>query len=192
MLKTSTIFTIKCAFINILNTVIISELISKYLKDNEFFTNEWLYSAYGMLLAYIIYIILIKNKIIQFSYNSRFNSRFTQPTIDLLRLSLLLFLTKIITNLLEHGIINLKLLWIYKTFLILISYFISDIILADFLIKFNNYQLLFYFICKVFLTNYLIILFLYNQFTIDNFIDRFSFLISYIFFEIIIKKIIII
>ena len=188
MLKTSIIFTTKYAFINILNTVIISELISKYLKDNEIFTNEWLYSAYGMLIAYIIYMILIENKIIQFISNSRF----TQPTMDLLRLASLLFLTKIITNLLENGIISLDLLWIYKTFLILISYFISDIILADFLIKFNNYQLLFYFICKVFLTNYLIILFLYNQFTINDFIDKFSFLISYIFFEIIIKKIIII
>ena len=142
MLKTSILFTLKCAFINILNTVIISELISKYLKDNELFTNEWLYSAYGMLLAYIIYMILIENKITQILYNSKFNSRFTQPTMDLLRLTSLLFLTKIITNLLENGIISLKLLWIYKTFLILISYFISDIILADFLIKFNNYQLL--------------------------------------------------
>ena len=108
--------------------------------------------------------------------------------MNLLRLTSLFVISKIITNLLESGIININLLWIYKTLMIIITYFIIDIILADFLIKFNNYQLLFYYICKVFLSNYLIILFLYNQFTVNDLIDQISFLISYIFFEIIIKK----
>jgi hypothetical protein len=110
--------------------------------------------------------------------------------MDLLRLTSLFVLSKIITNLLENGIININLLWIYKTIMIIAIYFISDIILADFLIKFNNYQLLFYYIFKVLLTNYLVILFLYNEFTLNDFIDQIAFLISYIFFEIIIKKII--
>ena len=184
MLTTSEISIAKYRFLFILNIVIISELISHYLKGDELFSNNWLFSAFGILLAYIFYMIFIENYIIQFSYNSRFN----QPFMDLLRLTSLFVISKIITNLLESGIININLLWIYKTLMIIITYFIIDIILADFLIKFNNYQLLFYYICKVFLSNYLIILFLYNQFTVNDLIDQISFLISYIFFEIIIKK----
>jgi len=188
MLTTSKIYIAKYRFLFILNIVIISELISHYLKGTELFSNNWLQSAFAILLAYIFYMIFIENNIIKFSYNSRFN----QPFMDLLRLTSLFVLSKIITNLLENGIININLLWIYKTIMIITIYFISDIILADFLIKFNNYQLLFYYIFKVLLTNYLVILFLYNKFTLNDFIDQIAFLISYIFFEIIIKKFIII
>jgi hypothetical protein len=184
MLTTSKISIIKYRFIFILNIVIISELISHYLKGTELFSNNWLYSGCAILLAYIFYMIFIENSILQFSYDSRFK----QPIMDLLRLTSLFVISKIITNLLESGFININSLWLYKTLMIIITYFISDIILSDFLIKFNNYQLLFYYICKVLLSNYLIILFLYNQFTINDFIDQFAFLISYIFFEIIIKK----
>jgi hypothetical protein len=184
MLTTSKITIIKYRFLFILNIVIISELISHYLKGTELFSNNWLYSAFSILLSYIFYMIFIENYIIIFSYNSKFK----QPVMDLLRLTLLIVVSKIITNLLETGIININLLWIYKTLMIVTTYFISDIILADFLIKFNNYQLLFYYICKVLLSNYLIILLLYKQFTLNDFIDQITFLISYIFYEIIIKK----
>ena len=188
MLTTSKIFTAKYTFVNILTTVIISELVTTYLKDTELFTNAWLYSALGLLIASIIYIIFIEDKIKEFSYNSKFS----EPIINFLKLFLIFIIKKFIENFLETGTINIELFWLYRTFLILLSYFISDVIFADFLVKFNNYQLLFYFICKVLLSNYLVFLFLYNKFTINDFIDRFSFLISFIFFEIIIKKIIII
>jgi len=188
MLKTSKIFTAKYTFFSILNTVIISELVTTYLKDTEIFTNKWMYSAYGLLIASIFSIIFIEDKIKEFSYNGRLK----KPIIDFLKLFLIFIIKKFIENFLETGTINIELFWLYRTFLILLSYFISDVIFADFLVKFNNYQLLFYFICKVLLSNYLVFLFLYNKFTINDFIDRFSFLISFIFFEIIIKKIIII
>ena len=188
MLTTLKISIAKYRFFFLLNIVIISELISHYLKDNELFSNKWLLSAFGFLLAYIFFMIFIENYIIQFSYNSMIK----EPLLNLLRLTSLIFISKLITNLIENKIININLLWIYKTIMIIIIYFISDIIFADFLIKFNNYQLLFYYICKVLLTNYLVILFLYNQITISDLIDQIPFLISYIFFEIIIKKFIII
>ena len=188
MLKTSKIFTTKYTFFSILNTVIISELVTTYLKDTEIFTNKWMYSAFGLLIASIFSIIFIEDKIKEISYNDRLK----KPTIDFLKLFLIFIIKKFIENFLETGTIYIELSWIYRTFLILISYFIFDVTFADFLIKFNNYQLLFYFICKVLLSNYLVFLFLYNKFTINDFIDRFAFLISYIFFEIIIKKIIII
>ena len=120
MLTTSKISIAKYRFFFILNIVIISELISHYLKGHELFSNNWLYSAFGILLASIFYMIFIENYIIQFSYNSRFN----QPFMDLLRLTSLFVISKIITNLLESGIININSLWIYKTLMIIITYFI--------------------------------------------------------------------
>lgn len=186
MLSTSKISNAKYRFFFIINIVIISELISNYLKSNELFSDSWLYSAFGLLLSSIFYILFLEDYIAKISYISRFN----EPTIDLLRLTSLTIISKIITNYLENinGIFDINLLWIYKTLMIIVTYFITDITLADFLIKFNNYQLLFYYICKIFLSNYIIILLLYNQFTINDFIDQISFLNSYIFFEIITKK----
>ena len=187
MLSTLQISNTKYRLFFIINIVILSELISNYLKSTELFSDSWLYSAFGFLLSYIFYMIFLEKYIIsKFTYTTRFN----QPTIDLLRLTSLTIISKIIANYIEHknGIFNISLLWIYKTLLIIVTYFITDITLSDILIKFNSYQLLFYYICKIFFSNYIIILLLYNQFTINDFIDQFSFLISYIFFEIITKK----
>ena len=138
MLKTSKIFTAKYTFFSILNTVIISELVTVYLKDTEIFTNKWLYSAFGLLIASIFSIMFIEDKIKEISYNDRLK----KPTIDFLKLLLIFIIKKFIENFLETGTIYIELSWIYRTFLILISYFIFDVSFADFLIKFNNYQLL--------------------------------------------------
>ena len=78
--------------------------------------------------------------------------------------------------------------WIVKTVMITTSYFIVDITLIDYLINFNNHQLLFYNIIQRFLAEYLIILFLYNEYTVTDFINSISFLVSYILFETITKK----
>jgi hypothetical protein len=184
MLTTSKISTAKYRFFFVTNLVIISELISHYLKGHELFSDSWLYSAFSFLFAYIFYMIFLEDFIIKFTYTPRIN----QPTIDLLRLTSLFVVSKIFTNYLESGIVNINSKWIIKTLMITGSYFITDITLSDYLIKFNNHQLLFYNITKMFLSEYLIVLFLYNQFTITDFIDNISFLISYIFFETITKK----
>jgi hypothetical protein len=184
MLTTSKISTAKYRFFFVTNLVVISELISHYLKGNEMFSDSWLYSAFAFLLAYIFYMLFLEDFVLKFTYSSRFN----QPTIDLLRLTSLFVISKVFTSYLESGIVNINSLWIAKTIMITGSYFITDIALADYLIKFNNHQLLFYNVTKMFLAEYLIVLFLYSKFTITDFIDNISFLISYIFFEIITKK----
>ena len=184
MLTTSKISTAKYRFFFVSNLVIVSELISHYLKGNELFSDSWLYSAFAFLLAYIFYMLFLEDFVMKFTYTPRLN----QPTVDLLRLTSLFVVSKFFTSYLESGIVNINSMWLVKTLMITGSYFITDIALSDYLIKFNNHHLLFYNIIKMFLTEYAIVLFLYNQFTITDFIDNISFLISYIFFEIIIRK----
>jgi len=184
MLSTSKIANMKYRFLFITNIVIISEFINHYLKGENLFTDSWLCSSLSFLLAYIFYMLIFEDFILKFIYIPKIN----QQVINLLSLTSLFFMSKIITNYLENGIVSINSDLIIKTLMITSSYFIIDIALINYLIKFNNHELLFYNIIQKFLAEYLIILFLYNQYTITNFIDSISFLISYIVFETITKK----
>lgn len=184
MLSTAKINIAKYRFFFVTTLVLVSEIISHYLKGSELFSDSWLMSAFSFLLAYIFYMIFLEDYILKITMSPKFN----QPTIDLLRLTSLFVISKIFTNYLENGIININSLWIVKTLMITGSYFILDIFLADYLIKYNNHQLLLYNITKMFFAEYFIVIFLYNDFTSNDLIDNVSFLFSYIFFEIITKK----
>ena len=184
MLSTSKISTAKYRFLFITNVVIISEFINHYLKGDNLFSDSWLCSALAFLLAYIFYMLIFEDFILKFTYSPKINHQ----VVDLLRLTSLFFMSKIITDYLENGLVSINSEWVIKTLMITGSYFVIDIALIDHLIKFNNHQLLFYNIIQKFLAEYLIILFLYNQYTIIDFINSISFLVSYIFFETITKK----
>ena len=184
MLSISQISTAKYRFLFVTNIVIFSELINHYLKGSEIFSDSWLCSAFGFLLAYIFYMLFLEDFILKITYTPKFN----QQVINLLRLTALFFISKLITNYIGNGTIKIDSMWIIKTLMITGSYFLSDISFIEYLIKFNNHQLLFYNILQRFFAEYLIILFLYNQYTITDFINSISFLISYIIFEIITKK----
>ena len=184
MLSTSKIATAKYRFLFITNMVIVSEFVNYYLKSGNLFSDSWLCSSLAFLLAYIFYMLIFEDFILKFIYIPKIN----QQVVNLLRLNLLFFMSKIITDYLENGLVGINSEWIIKTSIITLSYFVSDIALIDYLIKFNNHQLLFYNIIQKFLAEYLIILFLYNQYTITDFVDSISFLISYVVFETITKK----
>lgn len=184
MLLTSQISTAKYRFLFISNVVIISEFINHYLKGDNLFSDSWLCSSFAFLLAYIFYMLIFEDFILKNIYIPKIN----QQVVNLLRLTSLFFMSKIITNYLENGIVSINSDWIIKTLMITSSYFIIDIALINYLIKFNNHQLLFYNIIQKFLVEYLIILFLYKQYTIIDFINSISFLISYIVFETVTKK----
>ena len=184
MLTTSKLNTAKYRFFFVVHLVIVSELISHYLKNTELFSDSWLSSAFAFLLSYIFYMIFLEQFVLKITNTPRFN----QPTIDLLRLTSLFVISKITTNYLENGIVNINSLWIYKTIMITGTYFFLDISFADYLITFNNHKLLFYNLLKMFLTEYIVVLFLYNKFTFNDLVDNISFLISYILFEVITKK----
>lgn len=184
MLSTAKINIAKYRFFFVTTLVLVSEIISHYLKGNELFSDSWLMSSFSFLIAYIFYMIFLEDYILKLTLTPKFN----QPTIDLLRLTSLFVISKIFTTYLENGIVNINSSWILKTLMITSSYFILDIFLADFLIKFNNHQLLFYNIIKMFFSEYFIVMFLNNDFTSNDLIDNASFLFSYIFFEVITKK----
>lgn len=184
MLSTSRIATAKYRFLFMTNIVIISEFINHYLKGDNLFSDSWLCSSFAFLLAYIFYMLIFEDFILKFTYIPKINHQI----VDLLRLTSLFFMSKIITDYLENGLISINSNWIIKTLMITSSYFVTDIVLIDYLIKFNNYQLIFYNIIQRFSAEYLIIIFLYNQYTITDFINSISFLISYMIFETITKK----
>ena len=184
MLSTSKISTAKYRFLFITNVVIISEIINHYLKGENLFSDSWLCSAFAFLLAYIFYMLFFEDFILKVTYSHKINHQ----VVNLLRLTSLFFMSKIITDYLDNGLIGINSDWAIKTLMITSSYFITDIALIDYLIKFNNHQLLFYNIIQRFFAEYLIILFLYNQYTITDFINSISFLVSYIVFETITKK----
>lgn len=184
MITTSKIYTAKYRFLFITNIVIISELISHFLKGGELFSNSWLCSAFSFLLAYIFYMLFLEDFIIKITYMPKINHQI----IDLLRLMSLFFISKLITNYIDSDSPNINLEWVIKTVMIVGSYFIIDITFIDYLIKFNNHQMLFYTVVQRFLAEYVIILLLYTQYTSSDFINSISFLISYIIFDIITKK----
>lgn len=184
MITTSKIYTAKYRFLFVTNIVIISELISHFLKGGELFSNSWLCSAFSFLLAYILYMLFLEDFIIKITYMPKINHQI----IDLLRLTSLFFISKLITNYIDSDSPNINLEWVIKTVMIVGSYFIIDITFIDYLIKFNNHQMLFYTVVQRFLAEYVIILLLYTQYTSSDFINSISFLISYIIFDIITKK----
>lgn len=177
MLLKSKVSTAKYRFLFVANIVILSELINHYLKGNKIFSDSWLCSAFGFLLAYIFYMLFLEDFILK----STSTIKFSQQVTDLLRLTCLFFISKLITNYIDNDKIDS--IWVIRTLMIIGSYFISDISFIDYLIKFNNHQLLLYNILQRFFAEYLIILFLYSQYTITDFINSISFLISYIIFE---------
>lgn len=184
MLSTSKIINAKYRFLFITNIVIISEFINHYLKGTNLFSDSWLCYAIAILISYIFYMLILEDFILKFTYAPKINHQ----VVNLLKLTSLFFISKIITNYLENGLVSINSDWIIKTVMITTSYFIVDITLIDYLINFNNHQLLFYNIIQKFLAEYLIILFLYNEYTVTDFINSISFLVSYILFETITKK----
>jgi len=184
MLSTSKIINAKYRFLFITNIVIISEFINHYLKDTNLFSDSWLCNAFAILIAYIFYMLILEDFILKITYTPKINHQ----VVDLLKLTSLFFISKIITDYLKNGTVGVNSEWVIKTLMITTSYFVVDITLIDYLINFNNHQLLFYNITQRFLAEYLIILFLYNQYTVTDFINSISFLSSYIFFVTITKK----
>jgi len=160
----------------IINIVIVAELVDNYLKDTEIFSDTWLYSAFGFLIALCFYDFFIKD----ISTNKEINQKYKKTYNDFIRYAILFFLSHILTNYFEYGIITFTYKWLLKISLIIGCYLLSDIIFMDYIMTLNNYQELLYELIKMFLSDYFIVLLLYNDFTKINLIDNVSFLFAYI------------
>jgi len=167
---------IKKNLIFVINIVIVAELVDNYLKGTTIFSDRWLYSAFGFAIALCFYdffvkdIDIIKEKTIKFK----------KTYIDFVRYAVLFFVSHILTNYFEYGTITFTYKWLSKTTLIIASYLLSDIIFMDYIMTLNNYQELLYEIIKMFLSDYFVILLLYNDFTNIDLIDNVSFLFAYL------------
>jgi len=162
--------------------VIISELVNNYLKNTQIFSDSWLYSAFGFLIAYLFYILFIEN--IKIS-----NIKIMKQTIvDLIRTSTLLLISNIFFNYFEYGVLILSSLWVKKIMLTIIGFLSSDYIFMNKILDMNSYQSLFYNISKIFIIDIIINLILTKTFTLVNFIDNISFFFGYVTWELLVKK----
>lgn len=174
----------KMTFFFITNIVIVSELVSHYLKGTEIFSHSWLYSAFAFLIAYIVYILFIEDiKVIETT-----NIQLKQHTTNVVRYSTLFFISHVLTNYFEYGTISLSFVWLMRTVLIISGYSISDFIFANKIIKFNKYETLLYNSTKMFCSDVIINLLLYNEMTTVKLIDNVAFICGNISWEIFTKN----
>ena len=176
----------KTKLLFITHIVIFSELIEYYLKDKDIFTQSWLYSSFSFLLAYIIFIIF-SNNINNFNKN---NYSIISHENNFLKFTILFIASHIIKNYLENGIITINYLYLMRIIIIIIGYVLPDYIFQEKLLKLNKHQYLIYDIIKMFITDCISALLVFNVLTINDFYESFSFLSSYVIWEIIISKLI--
>ena len=186
MLSTLKIEDAKTRFLFVTHIVITSEIIEYYLRGKEIFTETWLYSAFSFLLAYVIFTILADD----FEIVNKNHHSLKKHERNFFRYAILFTASHLIKNYLENGIVGFQTSYLYKIFFMIIGYIAPDYILQDYLLKLNNHQLLLYHIFKMFISDYISILLVYNLYTLNDFYESFSFLSSYILWETFTKKII--
>jgi hypothetical protein len=184
MLSTLQIENAKTRFLFITNIVILSEIIEYYLKEKDIFTKEWLYSSVSILIAYIIFIILSDNigLVDKNNYSVKKHER------NFIRQTILFFISHIIKNYLEHGLVYFDFSYLIKIIISVLFYVFPDYVLQDKLLPLNSHQYLAYDVSKMFISDYIVSMMVYNIYKLDDFYESFSFLSSYILWETFIKN----
>lgn len=179
MLTTLQVENAKSRFLFITHIVICSEIIEYYLKEKDIFTKTWLYSSFSFLIAYVIFIILTDN----ISLVDKNNYSVKKHERNVIRQSTLFLVSHVIKNYLEHGMIYFDSLYLGKMIITIFLYVSPDYILQDKLIPLNAHQYLIYDVSKMFISDYVVALLIYNTYSLSDFYESFSFLTSYILWE---------
>jgi hypothetical protein len=186
MLLTSKFKSLKGNILFVVNLVIVSSLINYILVGQKLFDKAWLYSSFGILISYIFYIFLIED-LIKFD-DKDYNIK--KMKSDAFRLFVVFTLSHLLNNIFTDGSLNISLLWILQTCITIFFYVYLDYISCDFVLKLNNYENLFVDIIKIFTAEILATLITFQHLNLIDLSDLIAYIISYITWTLIIKKLI--
>lgn len=187
MLLASKFKSLKNNILFICNLMIISSFINYILVGETLYDKKWLYSSFGILISYIFYVFFIEDlvKFNDLDYNIK------KMKSDSYRLFAIFTLSHLINNLITEGSITISLLWLVQTSITIFLYVYLDYISCDFILKLNNFEMLFMDLIKIFSAEIIATLITFQQLNLIDLSDLIAYSISYIIWSLVIKKLVV-
>ena len=127
------------------NIMILSNVVNYSLLGTSLFDNKWLYSSFGILIAYIFYSFISDNLI---SFNDD-DYIYKKSKNDAIRYIVIYTLGHFLVSFLDKGFVELTLTWAIRTFITIGGYIYFDYIFSDLFLKLNHYEILFFDLIKI-------------------------------------------
>lgn len=183
MLSPSKYNSLKSNILFVTNLMIISSLVNHFLVDEKLYDKNWLYSSFGILISYFIYILFIE-ELVNIKDEDYPIKRMKK---DAYRLFVVFTISHLIRNYLIDNSITISILWLVQTSVTIFFYVYLDYISCDFVLKLNNYQNLFLDIIKIFTAEILATLITFQHLELIDISDLIGYSISYITWTLFIK-----
>jgi len=158
------------------NIMIISNLVNYSLMGTSLFDNEWLYSSFGILIAYIFY-SLVSDKLISFNDEDYIRKKSKE---DAIKYIVIYTLAHFLVNFFNKGFVELSITWGIRTFITIGSYIYFDYIFSDLFLKFNYYEILFFDLIKIFMAEIIGVYIIYHELVIVEMAELIAYAFSYI------------
>ena len=182
MISSNKFKVIKNHILFLTNLVIIINLVNYYLVDEELFDKSWLYSSYGIILAYIIYLLLDNTEV---NINDK-DYLIKKSKYDAIRYFILFTLSHIIINFFKDGNVKISFLWFFEIILTITMYISFDYFLCDY--STNEISLIFLNVVKIFIAEILGLLIIFQKINLVDISDLLAYIIAYLVWYLIIKK----
>lgn len=184
MIKTVKIVGFKNNIYFVANLIIFSCLINYYLVGGELFTDNWLYSAFALILSYGIY-SLISDVFIDIKEK---DLKLKRTKEDAIRYMTIYTFYQFFVVYIEKGIFELSFSWLMKTCIIIGSYVSFDYIFTDLVFNLNNYNVLLLDIFKIGLAEIIGAYVITQQMNIIEAADLIAYIFSYLIWILFTKK----
>ena len=158
------------------NIMIVSNLINYSLIGTSLFDNKWLYSSFGILIAYIFYSFISDNLI---SFNDEAYA-YKKSKNDAIRYIVIYTLAHFLVSFLDKGFVELTFEWAIRTFITIGGYIYFDYIFSDLFLKLNHYEILFFDLIKIVIAEIFGLYIVYQEFYIVEIVDLIAYAFSYI------------
>jgi len=164
------------------NLVIIINIVNYYLVEEELFDKNWLNSSYGIILAYIIYLVFDNTEV---NVNDK-DYLIKKSKHDAFRYFILFTLSHIIINFFKDGNIKISLLWFFEIILTITMYISFDYFLCDY--STNEISLIFLNVFKILVAEVIALLIIFQKVNLVDLSDLLAYVIAYLVWYLIIKK----